>query len=80
MEDKKTIEFWKDGDYNARGGYFIRNNLKEFFGLKNWCFCKKVLSNPVLISFILPTTKIGSFRVDKLLAHLESSITGNEPW
>ena len=32
MEDKKTIEFWKDGDYNARGGYFIRNNLKEFFG------------------------------------------------
>jgi hypothetical protein len=31
MEDKKTIEFWKDGDYNARGGYFIRNNLKEFF-------------------------------------------------
>lgn len=32
MEDKKTIEFWKDGDYKARGGYFIRNNLKEFFG------------------------------------------------
>lgn len=31
-EEKKTIEFWKDGDYNARGGYFIRNNLKEFFG------------------------------------------------
>ena len=33
MEDKKTMEFWKDGDYNARGGYFIRNNLKEFFGM-----------------------------------------------
>ena len=32
MEEKKTIEFWKDGEYNARGGYFIRNNLKEFFG------------------------------------------------
>lgn len=31
-EEKKTIEFWKDGEYNARGGYFIRNNLKEFFG------------------------------------------------
>lgn len=32
MEEKKTIEFWKDGEYTARGGYFIRNNLKEFFG------------------------------------------------
>ena len=31
MEEKKTIEFWKDGEYAARGGYFIRNNLKEFF-------------------------------------------------
>jgi hypothetical protein len=29
---EKTIEFWKDGEYAARGGYFIRNNLKEFFG------------------------------------------------
>jgi hypothetical protein len=32
MDEKKTIEFWKDGEYTARGGYFIRNNLKEFFG------------------------------------------------
>lgn len=32
MEEKKKIEFWKDGGYNARGGYFIKNNLKEFFG------------------------------------------------
>ncbi len=31
-EEKNRIEFWKDGSYNARGGYFIRNNLKEFFG------------------------------------------------
>ena len=23
--------FWKDGDYEAQGGFFIRNNLKEFF-------------------------------------------------
>jgi hypothetical protein len=23
--------FWVDGDYDAVGGYFIRNNLKEFF-------------------------------------------------
>lgn len=32
-ETNETNEmvFWKDGDYNARGGYFIRNNLKEFF-------------------------------------------------
>lgn len=22
--------FWKDGDYAAKGGYFVRNNLKEF--------------------------------------------------
>ncbi len=32
MEEKKKIEFWKDGSYNAKGGYFIKNNLKEFFG------------------------------------------------
>lgn len=30
MEEKKTIEFWKDGDYNARGGYFIRSEIKTF--------------------------------------------------
>ncbi len=23
--------FWKDGDFEGRGGIFIRNNLKEFF-------------------------------------------------
>lgn len=33
MEEEKQnkIELWKDGSYKARGGYFIRNNLKEFF-------------------------------------------------
>jgi hypothetical protein len=29
MEEKK-LEFWKDGEYAAKGGYFVRNNLKEF--------------------------------------------------
>ena len=24
------ITLWKDGDYVAKGGYFIRNNLKDF--------------------------------------------------
>jgi hypothetical protein len=28
MEDE--LLFWKDGDYAAKCGYFIRNNLKEF--------------------------------------------------
>lgn len=31
MEEKKTIELWKDGDYNARGGYFVRSEIKTFF-------------------------------------------------
>jgi|Laugresp1bdmlbsn_1035097.scaffolds.fasta_scaffold67169_2 hypothetical protein len=30
MEEKNTIEFWKDGEYNARGGYFIRSEIKTF--------------------------------------------------
>jgi hypothetical protein len=29
-EEKKTIEFWKDGNYNAKGGYFIRSEIKTF--------------------------------------------------
>ena len=29
MEENK-LEFWKDGEYAAEGGYFVRNNLKEF--------------------------------------------------
>lgn len=46
MEEEKQI-FWKDGfEGEAQGGYYIRNNIKEFF---------KVLSdkglNPVGISF-----------------------------
>jgi acyl CoA:acetate/3-ketoacid CoA transferase alpha subunit len=24
------LSFWKDGEYVAKGGYFVRNNLKEF--------------------------------------------------
>ena len=31
MDEKKTIEFWKDGDYTARGGYFVRSEIKTFF-------------------------------------------------
>jgi len=27
---ENEILFWKDGDYAARGGFFVRNNLKEF--------------------------------------------------
>jgi hypothetical protein len=27
---ENEILFWKDGDYTARGGFFVRNNLKEF--------------------------------------------------
>lgn len=23
--------FWKDGDYNGQGGFFVRNDLKVFF-------------------------------------------------
>jgi hypothetical protein len=30
MEEKKTIEFWKDGDYAAKGGYFVRSEIKTF--------------------------------------------------
>tara|TARA_R110000868_G_scaffold15894_3_gene72014 strand:- start:207 stop:407 length:201 start_codon:yes stop_codon:yes gene_type:complete len=33
-EDKETenkITFWKDGDYVAKGGIFVRNDLKVFF-------------------------------------------------
>jgi hypothetical protein len=30
MEEKKTIEFWKDGEYAARGGYFVRSEIKTF--------------------------------------------------
>jgi len=30
MEEKNTIEFWKDSEYNARGGYFIRSEIKTF--------------------------------------------------
>jgi len=30
MMEENKLEFWKDGEYNARGGYFIRNNLKDF--------------------------------------------------
>ena len=29
MENNEML-FWKDGDYVAKGGFFIRNNLKEF--------------------------------------------------
>lgn len=29
--ETNEMVFWKDGDYNARGGYFIRNDLKVFF-------------------------------------------------
>jgi len=28
---KNEMMFWVDGDYEAQGGFFIRNNLKEFF-------------------------------------------------
>ncbi len=27
----KELIFWIDGDYEAEGGYYVRNNLKEFF-------------------------------------------------
>lgn len=30
MEDKKTIEFWKDGEYAVKGGYFVRSEIKTF--------------------------------------------------
>jgi hypothetical protein len=29
MNETEMI-FWKDGDYDAVGGFFVRNNLKEF--------------------------------------------------
>jgi hypothetical protein len=32
MEEEKKLEFWLDGEYTARGGYFVRNDLKQFFG------------------------------------------------
>lgn len=28
---ENEIIFWKDGDYTAKGGIFIRNDLKTFF-------------------------------------------------
>jgi hypothetical protein len=30
-EKQDIIEFWKDGEYTAKGGYFIRNSLRDFF-------------------------------------------------
>jgi hypothetical protein len=30
MEENKTIEFWKEGDYTAKGGYFVRSEIKTF--------------------------------------------------
>ena len=27
---ENEIIFWKDGDYEAQGGYFVRNDLKTF--------------------------------------------------
>lgn len=27
---ENEILFWKDGDYTAKGGYFVRNDLKTF--------------------------------------------------
>lgn len=30
MNNKNELTFWKDGDYVAKGGFFVRNNLKEF--------------------------------------------------
>ncbi len=27
---ENEILFWKDGDYSAKGGYFVRNDLKNF--------------------------------------------------
>jgi hypothetical protein len=30
QEENKKIEFWKDGEYVAEGGYFIRCDLKQF--------------------------------------------------
>lgn len=31
MEEDKRLIFWLDGSYCATGGYFVRNNLKDFF-------------------------------------------------
>lgn len=28
--NNNEITLWKDGDYVAKGGFFIRNNLKDF--------------------------------------------------
>lgn len=28
---EREILFWKDGDFAAQGGYFVRNDLKDFF-------------------------------------------------
>ena len=28
--NEQELEFWKDGDYDAQGGFFIRSELKTF--------------------------------------------------
>jgi hypothetical protein len=28
--NETELEFWKDGDYDAQGGFFIRSELKTF--------------------------------------------------
>jgi hypothetical protein len=28
--NEKELFFWKDGDYDAKGGYYIKNDLKVF--------------------------------------------------
>jgi hypothetical protein len=28
--NNNELSFWKDGEYVAKGGYFVRNNIKEF--------------------------------------------------
>ena len=28
--NETEMEFWKDGDYDAKGGFFVRSDLKVF--------------------------------------------------
>ena len=30
MNNESEMVFWKDGDYDAEGGYFVRSELKTF--------------------------------------------------
>ena len=66
MEETK-LEFWKDGEYAAQGGYFVRNNLKEFIQ-------KIIDSGKEPVGIIVD---LESFNLEVIVKVEENEITGS---